>query len=52
MPPRTRWSLRRVLEIYTGQVPRIDDVDACSNLTASVALPTSVARIDRELMSP
>jgi len=47
----TRWSLRRVLEIYTGQVPRIDDVDASLEPHSfRVALPTSVARIDRELI--
>ncbi len=47
----TRWSLRRVLEIYTGQVPRIDDTDASLEPhTFRVALPASVVRIDRKLI--
>lgn len=47
----TRWSLHRVLEIYTGQAPQIDDVDASLEPhTFRVALSQSAARLNRNLI--
>ena len=47
----TRWSLTRVLEIYTGAAPDIDDVDEkLDAFTFRVKLKVKERDIDRELV--
>ncbi len=47
----TKWALRRVLEIYTGQTPSIIDTDgSLEPFTFKVILPLSAARSEREMI--
>jgi phage tail-like protein len=47
----TRWALSRVLEIYTGSLPTITDVDAALEpFTFKVSLPMSTARLGRDMI--
>jgi phage tail-like protein len=47
----TRWSLSRVLEIYTGDAPQVDDTDpSLEPFTFKVTLPHRAAKVGRELI--
>jgi P2-related tail formation protein len=49
----TRWALSRVIEIYTGQVPLIDDTDtSLEPFTFRVTLPPNAAHADSKLIVP
>ncbi|MCD6285364.1 MAG: phage tail protein I, partial [Anaerolineae bacterium] len=47
----TRWALSRVLEIYTGETPTIDDTGSdLEPFTFKVILPAATARLEREMI--
>jgi phage tail-like protein len=46
----TKWSLSRVLEIYTGRVPEILDLDEQEPFTFTVRLPLRERDVNRELI--